>query len=107
MTKGLNLLNNWPSVSFLSVADEFSSDEMYQFLLNFRNIQELAITESKLFPGEMLNSKSDNILLLSNILNLIVEYYMTTYKMFEFQKPFGTGPENAIVIDVKVNKFRR
>ena len=55
----------------------------------------------------MLNSKSDNILLSSNMLDLIVEYYITTYEMFEFQKPFGTGPENAIVIDVKVNKFER
>ena len=80
---------------------------MHQFLLNSRNIQESAITGSELFPDEMLNSKSDNILLSSNILDLMVEYYMITYEMFEFQKPFRTGPENAIVIGVKVNKFER
>ena len=76
-------------------------------MLNSRNIQESAITESELFSGEMLNSKSDNILLSSNMLDLIVEYYMTTYKMFEFWKPFGTESENAIVIGIKVNKFGR
>ena len=80
---------------------------MHQFLLNSRNIQESAITRNELFPGEMLNLKSDNILLSSNILDLIVKYYMIIYEMFEFWKPFRTGPENAIVIGVKVNKFRR
>src|SRR3954470_11804093 len=61
ITKGLDLLNNWPSVGSLSVADEFSSDKMHQFLLNSINIQESIITGSEPFSGEMLNSKSDNI----------------------------------------------
>ena len=106
MTKGLDLLNNQPSVSSLSVADEFSSDEMHQFLLNSRNIQESIITGSKPFSGEMLNPKSDNILLSTNMLDLM-KYYMATYEKFEFQKPFEMGPENAIVIGVKMNKFGR
>jgi len=107
VTKGLDLLNNRPSVSSLSVADEFFSDEMHRFLLNSRNIQESIITGSEPFPGEMLNSKSDNILLSTNMLDLMVKYYMATYEKFEFRKPFEIGPENAIVIGVKMNKFGR
>ena len=107
VTKGLDLLNNRPSVGSLSVADEFSSDEMHRFLLNSRNIQESIITGSEPFPGEMLSPKSDNILLSTNMLDLMVKYYMATYKKFEFRKPFEIGPENAIVIGVKMNKFGR
>jgi len=107
VTKGLDLLNNRPSVGSLSVADEFSSDEMHRFLLNSKNIQESAITGSEDFPGEMLNPKSDNILLSTNMLDLMVDYYMATYEEFEFRKPFETGSEDAIVIGVKMNKFGR
>jgi len=43
-TKGLDLLNNRPTVGFLSATDNFSSDEMYRFWLNSHIIQESTIT---------------------------------------------------------------
>ena len=41
------------------------------------------------------------------MLDLMVEYYMVTYELFEFQKPFEKGSDDDIVIRVKMNQFRR
>ena len=81
-TKGLELLDNRPSVRSLLEMD--SSDEMHRFLLTSRIIQESTITGSEQFPGEMLNPSSENILIPNSMLDLIVEYYMATYVSNEF-----------------------
>jgi len=60
-TKGLKILNNRPSVGSLSDANEFSTDEMYRFLMNSRNIIDLPITNSENFSGQLLGSQSENI----------------------------------------------
>ena len=39
------------------------------------------------------------------MLDLMVEYYMMTYKLFEFQKPFGKDLDDDIVIRIKMNQF--
>jgi len=96
--KGLDLLNNRPTVGSLSVTDNFSSDEMYQFWLNSHVMQKLTITEKERFPGEVLKPSSENILLLNSMLDLLVKYYMATYESFEFRKPFREEPEDAIII---------
>ena len=46
-------------------------------------------------------------MLSSKILDLIVKYYIIAYDNLEFRKPFGEGSENAIIIQVKMNQFRR
>ena len=99
--KGLDLLNYQPSVGSLSEADKFSADEMQRFWLASRNIQESAITGKEEFPGEMLGPVFNNIILSSDMLDLIVEYYMATYETLEFRKPFGEGAEDSIIIQVK------
>src|ERR1700722_17875794 len=43
----------------------------------------------------------------NELLDRIVEYYIATYEMYNFQKPFGEGPDDSIIINVKINKFRR
>ena len=53
--KGLELLENRPTVGSLSENDHFSSDEMERFWLNSRNIKESTITGCETFSGEMLN----------------------------------------------------
>jgi len=53
-TKGLEILNNQPSVSSLSNANEFFTDEMYHFLMNSRNIIDSPITGSENFSGQLL-----------------------------------------------------
>ena len=96
-TKGLEILKNRESVgSFLKT--EFSSDDMHRFRLNYINIQESTITGSEPFPGEMLNPSSKNITLSSSMLDLMVEYYMVTYKSLKFWKPFGAVMLNDIII---------
>ncbi len=85
--KGLDLLDNWLSVRSLSTTDQFSSDKIYQFWMNSQNIQESQISDSKKFLDEFLKLSSDNILLLSEMLDLIVEYYMIAYDNLEFKKP--------------------
>jgi hypothetical protein len=41
------------------------------------------------------------------MLDLMVEYYMVTYSMLEFRKPFDEDSENVITIRVKINQFGR
>jgi hypothetical protein len=106
-TKGLDLLNYRPSVGSLSETDEFSADEIHRFWLVSRNIRESTITGKETFPGEMLGPSFSDIVMTSNMLDLMVEYYMATYETLEFRKPFGEGAEDSIVIQVKINKFGR
>ena len=75
--------------------------------MNSRNIRESNVSGSETFPGEFLKPSSNNIILSSEMLDLMVEYYMATYSMLEFQKPFDEDSENAITIQVKINQFRR
>ena len=106
-TKGLELLENRPTVGSLSENDHFSSDEMERFWLNSRNIKESTITGCETFPDEMLNPTSHNVVLSQSMLNLLVNYYIDTYEMYNFKKPFGKGPEDSIVIRVIMNQFGR
>lgn len=53
----------------------------------------------------MLKPSSENIVLSSKMLDQMVKYYKVTYVMYNFQKPFGEGPDDLIVISVKINKF--
>ncbi len=75
--------------------------------MNLRNIQESQISGSEKFSDEFLKPSSDNVLLSSKMLDLIVEYYMTAYDNLEFKKLFSKGLEDAIIIQVKMNQFER
>ncbi|GET62227.1 hypothetical protein GLOIN_2v1775288 [Rhizophagus irregularis DAOM 181602=DAOM 197198] len=59
------------------------------------------------FLGEFLKPVSHNILLSSEMLNLMVEYYNTTYKSFEFWRLLVEGLDNDIIIRVKINQIGR
>lgn len=107
MTKGLEFLNKRSLVGSLAEADEFSADEMERFWLNSRNIQQSSINGSEPFPGEMMGPASENVVMSSSMLDLLVEYYMATYETLEFRKPFGEGHDDSRVISVKINKFGR
>ena len=41
------------------------------------------------------------------MLDRMVEYYMETYEMYNFRKPFGEGANDSIIIHVSMNKFGR
>ncbi len=56
--KGLDLLDNRPSVGSLSTTDQFSSNEIYWFWINLWNIQESQISGSEKFSGEFLKYDS-------------------------------------------------
>ncbi|GBC48175.2 hypothetical protein GLOIN_2v1775288 [Rhizophagus irregularis DAOM 181602=DAOM 197198] len=105
--KGLELLNSQHTIRSLSVTDEFSSDEMHRFWLNSQNIKDSQISGKEGFPGEFLKPVSHNILLSSEMLNLMVEYYNATYESFGFRRPLVEGLDNDIIIRVKINQFRR
>ena len=75
--------------------------------MNLQNIKESRISGNEKFLGEFLKPSSDNVLLSSEMLDLMVEYYMATYDNLEFRKPFGEGSEDAIIIQVKMNRFGR
>ncbi|EXX50506.1 hypothetical protein GLOIN_2v1786477 [Rhizophagus irregularis DAOM 181602=DAOM 197198] len=100
--KGLELLNNRAFVGSLAEADEFSADEMERFWLNSQNIQQSIVTGSESFPGEILGPASENIVMSNSMLDLLVEYYLTTYETLEFRKPFGESHENSRIISVKM-----
>src|SRR5436305_6161425 len=106
-TKGIELLETQLNVRSLSSTDEFSSDKLYRFLLNSKDVQNSVITGSEAFPGEMLRPLSENILMSAEILDRIVEYYTASYEKHNFWKLFGEGTDDSIIIHVMMNQFRR
>ena len=106
-TKGLELLENRPTVGSLSATDRFSSDEMRRFLLHSRNIKKSVITGCEAFLSKILRPYFNNILLLNEMLDWIVKYYEAAYENQDFWKLFGEGSESAVIIQVKINQFRR
>ena len=72
--KGLDLISNRSSVGSLSDTNEFSTEEMYRFLMNSRNVIDSPITGSEQFPGILLRPQFENIHLEEQIHNLLVEY---------------------------------
>ena len=105
--KGLELLGRRPSIGSLSVTDEFSSDEMHRFWMNSQNILVSKVSGSENFLGEFLKPSFNNTLLSSEMLDLMVEYYLATYVLFGFRKPFSEGSDDDIVIQIKMNQFGR
>ncbi|GET57970.1 hypothetical protein GLOIN_2v1775288 [Rhizophagus irregularis DAOM 181602=DAOM 197198] len=79
--KGLELLENHPTVGSLSENDQFASDEMERFWLNSKNIQESTVTGCEAFPGEMLRPTSENVVLSQSMLDLMIDYYIATYEI--------------------------
>ncbi|GET51985.1 hypothetical protein GLOIN_2v1786477 [Rhizophagus irregularis DAOM 181602=DAOM 197198] len=55
----------------------------------------------------MLGPTSENVVMSNLMLDLLVEYYLVTYKTLEFQKPFRKGHENSRIIPVKMKQFSR
>lgn len=106
-TKGLEIFNNRPSVGSLSDTNEFSTDEMYRFLMNSRNIIDSPITGSEDFPGRLLKPQSENIRLENSIHDLLVEYYMGTYVNSIFRKPFTEDLPNSTIVINKTNRYGR
>jgi len=105
-TKGLDLIDNRPTVGSLSEDDEYSSDEMDRFWSNSRNIRESIATGCEPFPGEMLSPNAENVVLSRLMLGLMVEYYTATYETRNFKAPFDNGPEDSIILShVTINKF--
>lgn len=104
--KGLELLDNRPSVGSLSATDPFDSEELKKFWIHSKNIQDSVITGSEAFPGGMLKPCSEDFLLSPEMLNLMVDYYNATYELLEFRKPFGEGSEESTIIRVKIKYGR-
>lgn len=104
-TRGLEFVSNRPSVGSLSDTSEFSTDEMYRFLMNSRNIIDSPITGSEEFPGQLLRPQVENIRLGDQVHDLLVEYFSSTYVNAIFRKPFAEEiPNSSIVLD-KANKY--
>uniref|UniRef100_U9UCY9 Uncharacterized protein n=1 Tax=Rhizophagus irregularis (strain DAOM 181602 / DAOM 197198 / MUCL 43194) TaxID=747089 RepID=U9UCY9_RHIID len=47
------------------------------------NIQQSIVTGSESFPGEMLGSASENVVMSNSMLDLLVEYYLVTYETLD------------------------
>ena len=105
--KGLDLLDNRSSVGSLSDADEFSTEEMYRFLMNSKNILESPVTGSENFPGKFLPPHSNNVHLEDSIHDRLVEYYQDTYVNLTFRKPFTTNLPDSIIVNNKVSQYGR
>ncbi|GBC19806.2 hypothetical protein GLOIN_2v1786147 [Rhizophagus irregularis DAOM 181602=DAOM 197198] len=106
-TKGLELLEDRPTTSSISAADQFSSDELERFWLNAKNIQESTITGCEPFPGEMLKPSSEAIMT-ESMLELMVAFYNASYiEMYKFRKPADEIIQDSITIRVKINQFGR
>jgi hypothetical protein len=103
VTKGLELLNTRSDVRSLLETDEFSSDEMHRFFLNSINIQKSVITGGEVFSGKMLSPSSKNLLMSSEMLDRMVEYYNATHVQ---SRQKVTPDSNFIVKHIKNRKFQ-
>ncbi|GBC03854.1 hypothetical protein RclHR1_05360014 [Rhizophagus clarus] len=97
---GIELLNKQPSVSSLF---EFPINEIYQFLMNSRNILESPITGCEEFLGIFLAPRSEDIRLDEQIYDLLIEYYKDTYVDSIFKKPFTENLPNLMIVINKAN----
>ena len=106
--KGLELLDNQPSISSLSDIDEFSSDKIHRFWMNSQNIKKLNVTGSEPFPSKFLKPSSDNIIISSEMLDLMIEYYNATYRILpKISTPFYYRDAYFRVIHVIYIKLRQ
>ena len=85
-------------VGSLSDANQFSFDKMHRFLFNTYNIQESVITGSEWFPGELLPSQWQKLIIPADLLDLLVEYYTAAYENLSFRKPFADSLDNSIIV---------
>ena len=83
-TKGLDILDTRPSVGSISEPDEFTSVEMERYLLYSQNIKESLIAECEAFSGEMLSPSSEKVIMSSEMLDIMVDYYNATYPAKQF-----------------------
>src|SRR5436190_15604732 len=104
--KGLELLESRSSVGSLS-DNEFSTEEMYRFLMNSKNIAKSPITGCEEFPGEFLPPQSENIQLDESIHDLLVEYYKGTYINSTSRKAFTNDLPNSTIVINRVNQYGR
>ena len=105
--RGLELLDKRPSVGSLSNTNELSTDEMYQFLMNSKNILESLIAGCEEFPGKFLAPQSENIQLNEQIYDLLIKYYEDTYVNSIFKKPFMQEIFNLVIVLNKTNQYKR
>ncbi|CAG8710714.1 15750_t:CDS:2, partial [Funneliformis mosseae] len=63
----------------LAVQDEFNKIDYQNFLLMFKDVEELAEIGSESFLSVFLNLKNTNTNLSKEILDLLVEYYCNAY----------------------------
>jgi hypothetical protein len=103
--KGLELIEKRTSVGSLS--DEFSTEEMYRFLMYSRNIINSPITGCEEFPGKFLPPQSENIRLDEQIYNLLVKYYEDTYVDSTFREPFMEDLLNSTIVINRANRYGR
>ncbi|PKK57318.1 hypothetical protein RhiirC2_798259 [Rhizophagus irregularis] len=71
------------------------------------NIQQSIVTGSKLFSDEMLGSASENVMMSNSIFDLLIEYYLATYEILKYRKPFREGHENSRIIPIKMKQFTK
>src|SRR4051812_12369098 len=94
---GFEFLNNQSDIGSISEMNQFLTDKLYKILNNTYNIQETVINGSKKFPSELLHSKKENLILPDEVLNLLVKYYETSYKM-NFQRLFTNSINNDSIV---------
>ena len=75
--------------------------------MNSQNILVSKVFGSENFLDEFLKPSFNNTLLSSEMLDLMIEYYLATYVLFGFRKPFSEGSDDDIVIRIKMNQFGR
>src|ERR1043166_7762068 len=105
--RGLELLDSQPSVGSLSDTNELSTDEMYRFLMNSRNISESPITGCEQFPGTFLQPKAEGIHLDKQTYDFLIKYYEDTYVNSIFRKPFTEDLSNSVIVINKINRYGR
>ncbi|CAG8796074.1 21053_t:CDS:1, partial [Dentiscutata erythropus] len=86
--KGVELLENRSFIGSFLETDNFSSNELRQFLLNTYNVQESSITGFERFLGEFLPLQKEHLIISDELLSLLIEYYTAAYVTMNFRKPF-------------------
>ena len=82
---------------------------MYWFVFNASNIQNSDATESEWFPDKLLLPKRENSIILSKIVNFLVEFYEVTYESLNFRKLFAETQDDSasIIVPNRAHQYGR
>ena len=109
LTEALKLVQSRITLGSLAAYDNFEFDELYWFRQIYRLETEDTITDTEIFPGEMMSPKKIGVSLPDDIYDILVDYYNAIYDsdFVSIAESVQRSTEHSIIILPRINQFGR